>query len=68
MKTTKRTWVYVESGECVEARSVEGAIELLQPWYRGCELTPANVVTEEEAMEILRRERACNPWKFFWKE
>jgi hypothetical protein len=50
--------VYVDSGECVEARSVEGAIELLQPRYRGCELTPANVVTEEEAMEILRRERA----------
>jgi hypothetical protein len=58
MKTTKRTWVYVDSGECVEARSVEGAIELLQPRYRECELTPANVVTEEEAMEILRRERA----------
>jgi len=57
MKTTKRTWVYVDSGECVEARTVEGAIELLQPRYRGCELTPANVVTEEEALDIIRREK-----------
>jgi hypothetical protein len=58
MKTTKRTWVYVPSGECVEARTVEGAIELLRPFYRGYELTPANVVTEEEAMALLRREAA----------
>lgn len=59
MKTTKRTWVYVPSGECVTARTVEGAIELLRPFYRGEEVSPANVVTEEEAMEILRRERAA---------
>ena len=58
MKTKTKWWVYVETGECVRARTVEGAIELLQPRYRGCELTPANVVTEEEALEIIRREKA----------
>jgi hypothetical protein len=54
-----RTWVYVDSGECVEARTVEEAIERLQPFYRGHELTPANVVTEDVAMEILRQEQAA---------
>lgn len=48
MRTTKRWWVYVDSGECVQTRTVEGAIELLQPRYRGHKLTPENVVLEEE--------------------
>lgn len=47
MKTKTKWWVYVESGECVRARTVEGAIELLQPRYRGHTLTPENVVLEE---------------------
>ena len=47
MKTKTKWWVYVETGECVRARTVEGAIELLQPYYRGFKLTAENVVPEE---------------------
>lgn len=57
MKTKWQTWVYVDSGECVTARTVEGAIELLQPRYRGCSLTPENVVPEDVAVAIIRAER-----------
>lgn len=56
MKTTKRWWVYVETGECVFTRTVDGAIELLQPRYRGVKLTPENVVLEEELPPVHRTE------------
>ena len=59
MKTAKKWWVYVETGECVQTRTVEGAIELLQPFYHGIKLTPENVVPEEVADEILRAEKAA---------
>jgi hypothetical protein len=52
MRTTKKWWVYVDSGECVFTRTVEGAIELLQPRYRGYKLTPENVVPEEEVPPV----------------
>lgn len=52
MRTTKKWWVYVETGECVFTRTVEGAIELLQPRYRGHKLTPENVVPEEEVPPV----------------
>ena len=58
MKTKRQTWVYVDSGECVEARTVEGAIELLRPFYRGYQLTPENVVPEAVAEAMIRAERA----------
>jgi hypothetical protein len=52
MRTTKKWWVYVETGEAVFTRTVEGAIELLQPRYRGHKLTPENVVPEEEVPPV----------------
>jgi hypothetical protein len=57
MKTTKKWWVYVETGECAQTRTVEGAIELLQPFYPGIKLTPENVVPEEVANDMLRAEQ-----------
>jgi hypothetical protein len=54
----KQCWVYVDSGECVDAVTVEEAIVLLQRYYRGCSLTPDNVVPERVAEEMIRAERA----------
>ena len=50
-------WVYVDSGECVEAATVEEAIAVLRPRYPGYKLTMDNVVTEAEAGAIIRAER-----------
>ena len=52
MKSKTKWWVYAETGECVRARTVEGAIELLQRFYRGHVLTPENVVLEEDLPPI----------------
>ncbi len=54
MRSKTKWWVYVETGECVRARTAEGAIELLQPFYRGHKLTPENVVQEEDVPPVQR--------------
>lgn len=50
----KTWWVYVASGECVDAPSVEEAITILSPRYRGETLTSDNVVEEATAEAMIR--------------
>jgi hypothetical protein len=52
-----QTWVYVDSGECVDAATVEEAIGLLQSRYRSQKLTVENVVPEAVAEAMIRAER-----------
>ena len=49
VKPMKKKWfVYVDTGECVEAPSLEAAIDRLQPFYPGEDLNERNVLPEEE--------------------
>lgn len=43
---TNQCWVYLESGECVDAATVAEAIAILTPRYRGTVLTSENVVSD----------------------
>jgi len=47
----------VDSGECVDTVTVEEAIKILAPRYRGYHLTPENVVPEAVAEKMIRDER-----------
>jgi len=44
----KKWFVYIETGECIQARTVEEAIDRLQPFYKGEDLNERNVLPEEE--------------------
>ncbi len=64
----KQCWVYVESGECVDAVTVEEAIAVLQPRYRGHTLSRENVMPEAEAaaaIEAMREEMAIHNGRFW---
>lgn len=62
----KQCWVYVDSGECVDAVTVEDAIAILRPRYRGHELTPDNVLPEAMAVALIRAEAEMNHNGRFW--
>jgi len=61
----KQCWVYVESGECVDAVTVEEAIAVLQPRYRGHTLSRENVMPEAEAEAAIREEMAVHNGRFW---
>ena len=61
----KQCWVYVDSGECVDAVTVDEAIAILQPRYRGHELNTGNVVPEAVAEAMIREERETHNGRFW---
>jgi hypothetical protein len=52
MKT--RWYVYVETGEAVEAISTKEAIQRLQGWYPHQKLSPQNVLPETWAIHMMK--------------
>lgn len=64
----KQCWVYVESGECVDAVTVEEAIAKLRQWYPEDQLSRENVMPEAEAaaaIEAMREEMAIHNGRFW---
>ena len=61
----KTCWVYVDSGECVDAVTVEEAIAVLAPRYRGHVLDATNVVPEAVAEAMIRAERETHNGRFW---
>ena len=57
VETMKQTYVYVESGECVDTNTLEEAIEKLSRWYPRELLNEDTVVIEEVAAAIYRNEK-----------
>ena len=53
----KKTYVFVDSGECVDAVNVAEAIEKLSRWYPRELLNEDTVVIEEVAAAIYRNEK-----------
>lgn len=53
----KKTYVFIGSGECVDAVNVAEAIEKLSRWYPRLSLNEDTVVTENAYAAVLREER-----------
>ena len=55
--TKKKTYVFIGSGECVDAVNVAEAIEELSRWYSRESLNEDTVITENAYAAVLREER-----------
>lgn len=54
VETMKQTYVYIDSGECVDAHTFAEAIQKLARWYPRELLTENTVVIEEVADAMFR--------------